>query len=190
MQWGEFVQAHFLQAGLLVLAVLASLVYLLTLPAVRASLGRMVWRLPSVGEHLRVFHLTRFYRTVGMLLGGGIPIVSALEMAAGLLHPELRGRLALAAADIREGKAISQSMDHAGLTTPVALRMLRVGEKSGRMGEMMEAVATFHDEETTRFVEWFTRLFEPILMAVIGVIIGMIVVLLYLPIFELAGSLE
>lgn len=190
MQWGEFVQAHVLQAGLLVLAVLAGLVYLLTLPAVRAGLGRLVWRLPSVGEHLRVFHLTRFYRTVGMLLGGGIPIVSALEMASGLLHPELRGRLALAAADIREGKAISQSMDHAGLTTPVALRMLRVGEKSGRMGEMMEAVATFHDEETTRFVEWFTRLFEPILMAVIGVIIGMIVVLLYLPIFELAGSLE
>jgi general secretion pathway protein F len=190
MQWGEFVQAHFLQAGLLVLAVLAGLAYFLTLPAVRAGLSRMVWRLPIVGEHLRVFHLTRFYRTVGMLLGGGIPVVSALEMASGLLHPELRGRLALAAADIREGKAISQSMDHAGLTTPVALRMLRVGEKSGRMGEMMEAVATFHDEETTRFVEWFTRLFEPILMAVIGLIIGMIVVLLYLPIFELAGSLE
>jgi general secretion pathway protein F len=81
-------------------------------------------------------------------------------------------------------------MERAGLVTPVALRMLRVGEKSGRMGEMMEAVATFHEEETGRFVEWFTRLFEPILMAVIGLVIGIIVVMLYLPIFELAGSLE
>jgi general secretion pathway protein F len=190
MHWGEFVEAHALKAGLLVLALLAGLVYVATLPAVRAWLGRLAWRLPGLGEHLRIFHLTRFYRTVGMLLGGGIPVVSALEMASGLLHPELRGRLALAGADIREGKSISQAMDRAGLTTPVALRMLRVGEKSGRMGEMMEAVATFHDEETGRYVEWFTRLFEPILMAVIGLIIGLIVVLLYLPIFELAGSLE
>ena len=81
-------------------------------------------------------------------------------------------------------------MERAGLVTPVALRMLRVGEKSGRMGEMMEAIAAFHEEETSRFVEWFTRLFEPILMALIGLIIGVIVVMLYLPIFELAGSLE
>lgn len=190
MHWGEFVQAHAINAGLLVLAALAGLIYVARLPAVRAGLGRMAWRAPGLGEHLRIFHLTRFYRTVGMLLGGGIPVVSALEMASGLLHPELRGRLALASADIREGKSISQAMDRSGLTTPVALRMLRVGEKSGRMGEMMEAVATFHDEETARFVEWFTRLFEPILMAVIGIIIGLIVVLLYLPIFELAGSLE
>lgn len=190
MHWGEFAQAHALQAGVLALALLAGLGYLLTLPTVRAALSRLAWRLPNLGERLRVFHLTRFYRTAGMLLGGGIPIVPALEMASGLLHPELRGRLALAAADIREGKSISQAMERAALTTPVALRMLRVGEKSGRMGEMMEAIATFHDEETARFMDWFTRLFEPILMALIGLIIGLIVVMLYLPIFELAGSLE
>ncbi len=190
MQWGGFVSEHALQAGLLVLAVLAGLAWLTTLPEVRAWFGRLVWRVPGLGEHLRVFHLTRFYRTAGMLLDGGIPVVTALEMASGLLHPELRGRLGRAAADIREGKSISQAMEGAGRTTPVASRMLRVGEKSGRMGEMMESVAAFHDEQTSRFVEWFTRLFEPILMAVIGLIIGLIVVLLYLPIFELAGTLE
>jgi general secretion pathway protein F len=186
MEWGSFVEAHAVHAGLIITALLAGAVYALSRPALRAWLGRQAWRMPGLGAHLRVFQLTRFYRTVGMLLAGGIPIVSALQMAAGLLHPELRGRLALAAADIREGKSISQAMERAALTTPVALRMLRVGEKSGRMGEMMEAIATFHDEETNRFVEWFTRLFEPILMAVIG----LIVVLLYMPIFELAGSLE
>jgi general secretion pathway protein F len=117
-------------------------------------------------------------------------VVTALEMAGGLLQPQLRLRLEVAAASIREGQPLSLSMERAGLTTPVAMRMLRVGEKSGNMGEMMEAVAAFHDEETTRFVEWFTRLFEPLLMAVIGLVIGIIVVMLYLPIFELAGSLE
>jgi general secretion pathway protein F len=145
--------------------------------------------LPLLGERLRIFQLTRFYRTVGMLLAGGITVTTALEMASGLLNPELRQRLAAAGRDIREGKATSAAMERAGLTTPVASRMLRVGEKSGRMGEMMESIAAFHDEETNRFVEWFTRLFEPLLMAAIGLIIGLIVVLLYLPIFELAGSL-
>jgi general secretion pathway protein F len=58
------------------------------------------------------------------------------------------------------------------------------------MGEMMERIASFYDEEMARWVEWFTRLFEPLLMAVIGLAIGLIVVLMYLPIFELAGSLQ
>lgn len=190
MQWGGFVEAHVVNASLLLLALLGGAAYAASRPGVRAWGARQLWRLPGLGEPLRVFQLTRFYRTVGMLLSGGIPIVSALEMAGGLLQPELRLRLASAATGIREGQPLSQAMARAGLVTPVALRMLQVGEKSGRMGEMMESIATFHEEETSRFVEWFTRLFEPILMALIGLIIGVIVVMLYLPIFELAGSLQ
>ena len=76
------------------------------------------------------------------------------------------------------------------LTTPVALRMLQVGERTGQMGEMMERIASFYDEEMARWVEWFTRLFEPLLMALIGLVIGLIVILMYFPIFELAGSLQ
>jgi general secretion pathway protein F len=68
--------------------------------------------------------------------------------------------------------------------------MLRVGERSGNMGEMMERIATFHDEEMARWVEWFTKLFEPLLMATMGVVIGVIVVLMYMPIFDMAGSIE
>ena len=81
-------------------------------------------------------------------------------------------------------------MHENGLTTPVALRMLRVGERSGRMDDMMDRIASFLDEEIARWIEWFTRLFEPLLMAFIGVIIGLVVVLMYLPIFELAGSIQ
>jgi general secretion pathway protein F len=69
------------------------------------------------------------------------------------------------------------------------LRLLAVGEQSGNMGEMMDRIALFHDEEITRWVDWFTRLFEPLLMAAIGLVIGGIVILMYMPIFELAGSL-
>jgi general secretion pathway protein F len=190
MQWGGLIHEH---AVLVVgggLAAAVGLARILRQPRVRAALSRRLWRMPGVGEKLRIFQLTRFYRTVGMLLSGGIPVVTALAMAEGLLHPELRVRLASAARDIREGKPTSQAMESAGLTTPVALRMLRVGERSGRMGEMMESAAAFHDEELARAVDWFTRLVEPLLMALIGLTIGIIVVLLYMPIFELAGSLE
>jgi len=190
MQWGVLVQGHALEAGMALLAVLAALFFAFRQPAARAAISRRIWRLPGLGERLRVFQLTRFYRTVGMLLSGGIPILTALSMAEGLLHPELRVRLANAAGSVREGKPISAAMEAAGLTTPVAQRMLRVGEKSGRMGEMMESIAAFHDEELERAVDWFTRLIEPLLMIFIGLTIGVIVVLLYMPIFELAGSLE
>jgi general secretion pathway protein F len=110
-------------------------------------------------------------------------------MGTELLHPVLRERLAAASRAISEGHAVSRSMDANGLTTPVALRMLSVGEQGGNMGEMMERIAAFHDEEISRWVDWFTRLFEPILMAAIGLVIGAIVILMYMPIFELAGSL-
>lgn len=190
MRWGELLRDHagLVAAGLAAVLILA--VVALRRPGVRAALSRRFWRLPGLGEKLRVFQLTRFYRTVAMLLSGGIPAPAALDMARGLLHPELRVRLERAGRDIREGKPMSDSLQRAGLTTPVAQRMLRVGEKSGRMAEMLEAAAGFHDEELNRGVEWFTRLVEPLLMAGIGIVIGLIVVLLYLPIFELAGSLE
>jgi general secretion pathway protein F len=125
-----------------------------------------------------------------MLLRGGTPAVSALTMASGLLPSALRDQLNQAATSIREGKSISQSMEQHGLTTPVSLRMLRVGERTGKMGEMMGRIATFYDEEMARWVDWFTKLFEPLLMAFIGLVIGGIVVLMYFPIFEVAGSIQ
>ena len=102
----------------------------------------------------------------------------------------MRSQLALALSSIREGRALSRAMEQYGLTTPVALRMLRVGERTGRMGEMMERIASFYEDETARWVERFTKLFEPLLMVFIGLVIGGIVVLMYFPIFDLAGSIQ
>ena len=165
-------------------------IYAFRLPAFRKRIGDSLWRLPSIGERLKVYQLARFYRTIGMLLRGGMPLPRALDMGAELLHPLLRDRLAAANQAISEGRGVSASLEAQGLVTPVALRMLAVGEKSGNMGEMLEQVAAFHDEELARWVDWFTRLFEPILMAIIGLVIGVIVVLMYMPIFELAGNIQ
>ena len=190
LTWGSAVDRH----APVVLSVFGGLIllgiYALRLANVRTAIGDALWRLPALGERLRMYQLARFYRTIGMLLRGGTPLVSALDMGGELLHPLLRERLVSASRAIREGRGVSQSMEANGLTTPVALRMLAVGEKSGNMGEMLEQIAAFHDEEMARWVDWFTRLFEPILMAIIGLVIGAIVILMYMPIFELAGNLQ
>jgi general secretion pathway protein F len=186
--WGQLFNAR----GELIAVALAAAVAAAV--AFQADLRRLaagaLARVPAIGERARVYHLARLYRTVSMLLRGGTPLPTALGMSAGLLPPDLRERLGRALARIREGAGIAAALDEHGLTTPVALRMLRVGEKSGDMAAMMERIAGFHDEELARWIDWFTRLFEPLLMALIGAVIGAIVVLLYLPIFELAGSLQ
>jgi general secretion pathway protein F len=190
LAWGQMVEGH----GVLVVGVIAGLVvaavYALRHASVKARIENALWKLPAVGERLKLYQLARFYRTIGMLLRGGTPLLAALQMSAELLHPLLRSRLAAASRSVSEGRPVSESMEANGLTTTIALRMLAVGEKGGNMGEMMERIAEFHDEEISRWVEWFTRLFEPLLMAAIGLVIGAIVVLMYMPIFELAGSLQ
>lgn len=190
LAWGKLLDAH---AGLVmgaVVAFFAAIAYAVTNADFKRWLGGRLWRIPAVGERMRVYQLSRYYRTLGMLLTGGIPIVTAIDMVSGLLQPTLRGQLRHAARDIREGHPISRAMDNNGLTTPIASRMLRVGESTGQMGEMMERIADFHEDEMARWVDWFARLFEPLLMAFIGLTIGVIVVLMYMPIFELAGSIQ
>ena len=188
LSWGQFVEHHglFVVLGLLSLAGMA--IWALRLPAVRAGLQNSLWRLPGAGERMKLYQLARFYRTIGMLLRGGMPVVAALQLGAELLHPALRARLQTATRAIREGRPVSESMEANGLTTPVALRLLAVGEHGGDMGAMMDRIAAFHDDEMARWVDWLTRLIEPLLMAAIGLVIGAIVILMYMPIFELAGA--
>lgn len=190
IEWGHLVQKNgWMLAGMVALFLTAAL-YTLSRPQIRAYLLRAVWRIPTIGERMRVYQLARFYKTLGMLLRGGIPVTQALEMVSDLLQPHFRPRVKTAAALIREGKAISSAMQSAELTTAVGSRMLRVGERTGMMGDMMERIGNFHDEEIGRWVEWMTKLIEPLLMAVIGTVIGGIIILMYLPIFELAGSIN
>ncbi len=190
LQWGTLLKTH----GLLVLSALLSVlsggVYGITRPSVKVWVMQKLWHIPAVGERMHVYQLARFYRTLSMLLKGGIPVVSALEMVSGLLQPVLRAKLKLASRAISEGQTISHAMEAQELTTPVSLRMLRVGERTGNVGEMMERIAAFYDEEMARWVDWFTKLFEPILMALIGLVIGVIVILMYMPVFDMAGNIQ
>lgn len=187
---GRFLHNH--QASVFggLLAGLLACVLLLRQEAVRRALGRLIEGVPAIRRRLFIYELARFYRSLGILLQGGIPILTAMGMARGLLGASSRSQLDLAGARIREGQSLSRALEENRLATPVSLRMLRAGEQAGNLGVMMERTADFYDEETSRWIEWFVRLFEPLLMTFIGLIIGVIVILMYIPIFELASSIQ
>jgi general secretion pathway protein F len=146
--------------------------------------------LPWVRGHARAFEMSRLYMTTGLLLSGGIPLVRALRLVEPTLRNESRARLGAAARNIASGVSFSDAMASERLTDPVSLRLFRVGEQTGDLGGVLLRAARYLDGEVTRFIDRFTRVAEPIVMAVIGVVVGTIVILLYMPIFELAGTLQ
>jgi general secretion pathway protein F len=188
--WGHFAHDY----GVILLSVLAAIAVALgvwlTRPGTPAKMVQWLQKIPSIGERIRIYQLARFYRSLGMLLRGGMPAVASLDLVVGLLPGALHQQLIAATQLIRQGTPISQAMEHSGLTSAVSARMLRVGERTGQMGEMMERIAMFYDNEISQWIDWFVKLFEPLLMAFIGLVIGFIVVVMYFPIFELAGSIR
>ena len=189
LQAGQALDAYGMAPLLLLALASVWLTYALARGGARAQLVARIERLPFLRERMRVFHLARFYRTTGMLQGGGIALLTAAGMARGLLGPVQAKALETGLRLMSEGRSFSDAMHASGLTTPVALRMLAVGERAGNMAEMMERIALFHDEELARWLERFVKLFEPLLMAALGLAVGAIILLMYMPIFELAGSL-
>ena len=190
LAFGSFVGNHIVLILGSAVAVIAFGAWSLSRPQTRAWLNTQLWHVPAVGSRMKVYQLARLYRTTAMLLRAGIPAVRALDMVQGLLAAHLRPQLVSARKAIEEGKAMSAALGAAGLATPVAARMMVVGERSGDMGHMLAQIARFHDDEVARAIDVFTKAFEPLLMAVLGVAIGGVVVLMYMPIFELAGSIR
>lgn len=192
MEWGGLIDTH----GIEIMLGLAAVVVGLTMAA-RQTMRRQGLlhtllahkALRGLRDRFRIYALSRFFRTLGLLQQEGIPIIAALGLARELLDEEGRVALDHVVLDVRAGVALSEAMERRDLAPPVASELLKVGEKTGDVGEKMLRISDFYDEEIARWTEWFLKLFEPLLMLTIGLFIAFIVVLLYLPIFELAGSL-
>lgn len=190
MQWGQSIDQHGGWVVGLLFAIAIAVMYVVMQPGARAWALGLFWRIPLLKPQRRTYELAQFYRTMGMLLRSGLPVLTALDMAKTLLSVEMQANLQCAALQVRAGGAFAEAMRAHDLTTVVAHSMMMVAERSGNLAEMLDVVADFHDEELTRWVDWFTRLFEPILMTVIGIVIGLIVVFMYMPIFELAEVVQ
>jgi general secretion pathway protein F len=189
IDWGAFIGSHATTLTALAIAGLCALAWLFRPGAAREQLLRLLRVVPGASAKLQILELSRLYLTLGMLLEGGIALTSALRLSGPVLSSANAAALQAVLADIQSGQPFSSSLERHGLSTPVAMRLVRVGEKSGELGTMLTRTAAFYDEETGRWIERFTKSFEPLLMAAIGIVVGLVVILLYMPIFDLAGSL-
>lgn len=190
LEWGQFVSKHTLSILLSTFLIIGATITGMYHQYLNGNLRRLIHKVPKIGERVKIYELSRLYLTLGMLLEGGVTITSALETARNMMSDEMREQISCAIKEIESGSPLSIAFERYKLATPISLRMLRVGERSGELGLMLTQSAAFYDNEINRWIDHFTRAFEPILMAVIGLIVGTIVVLLYMPIFDLAGSLS
>ncbi|BCR05770.1 type II secretion system protein [Desulfuromonas versatilis] len=152
---------------------------------------RLKLKAPFFGKLLIDYALSSFCRTFGTTLSSGIPAVQAMQMSRGTLNNRLlESRLTRAIQRVEEGTAISQALEQTGFFPSIALRMIGVGETGGSLAEMLGDVAEYYEDEVARRLDRLTTLIEPMMMMMMGLLIGGIVVAMYVPIFQLAGTVR
>jgi type IV pilus assembly protein PilC len=160
-------------------------------PEQRAQFDRWVLRLPWVGSVARKFATSQASRTLATLLGGGIPLVNAIDVAAKSIRNQYMSReLHTAAQQVREGRALATAMSDSGAFPDVAIKMVEVGESTGALQEMLNSLADFYDEEIETNLGRFVTLVEPILLIVMGIVIAALLLALYMPLFNLSNAIR
>lgn len=178
----------------LVLAALAGLLAATVLAYRSGQLQTLaLWllvRFKLVRYYLRLYQLSRIFQTMAMLLKGGFTISDAIPLASNLAFDvRLQEQLLAARLLVNEGRRLSAAFAEHGLTDNVTVRLLQVGERSGNLEHTMEIIAQTYRQELMLFIERTTRIAEPLLLMVVGVMIGAIIVLMYMPVFDLAGGI-
>lgn len=158
-------------------------------PGRSALVDRLLLRVPLAGAVVGKYATSQLSRTLATLLGGGLPLVDALDVAGRAIgNRHVAGALDTVSREVREGQALSASMAARGIFPSVAVKMVEVGESTGALQEMLNSVADFFDEEIDTTLGRLMTLIEPILLVVMGVVIAGMLLALYMPLLQL-GSL-
>jgi type IV pilus assembly protein PilC len=186
--FSNFIINNLLVIVLALAAVVAAAVTWAKSPGQRARLHHLLFRLPWVGDTFRKFSVAQLARTLATLLGGGIPLVNALEISVkAISNKHLARELEIVRQQVQEGQSFSESLRGRGIFPDVAVKMVEVGESTGALQEMLNSLADFFDEEIDTAVSRFITLVEPVLLIIMGVIIAVVVLALYMPVFELSS---
>lgn len=154
-------------------------------------LDRFKLRVPFFGPLFLDYALSGFCRTFGTTLASGIPAVQAMQMSRGTLNNRvLEQAMVRAVQRVEEGATISAAIEQTGYFPIIALRMIGVGETSGALADMLADVAEYYEQEVERRLDRLTTLIEPMMMLAMGLLIGGIVVAMYIPIFQMAGTVR
>lgn len=149
---------------------------------------RTVLRMPIVGDILYKSAVARFARTLSTTFAAGVPLVEALDSVAGATgNVVFKNATNKVKADVSTGMQLNFSMRTTGTFPSMAIQMTAIGEESGALDEMLDKVASYYEEEVDNMVDGLTSLMEPIIMSVLGVLVGGLIIAMYLPIFQLGN---
>ncbi len=152
----------------------------------KATIDETLLTIPIIGDLIKKTAIARFTRTLGTLLRSGVPILEGLEITANTSDNTVVQKAVMnARSSIAAGEAISDPLEETEVFPPMVTQMIRVGEETGNLDEMLEKIADFYDDEVENAVESLVKAIEPAMMVVLGVIVGGIVIAMYLPIFSL-----
>lgn len=177
-------------AAVIAAAVIGVVVWLRQ-PGQRARLDRLMLGLPFFGFVARRFAVAQVARTIATLLGGGIPLVTALDTSARAIgNRYFASELAGVSQQVREGRSLAGALAERQLFPDVALKMVEVGESTGALQDMLTSVADFYDEENETALGRFVTVIEPTLLVIMGLVIAVLLLALYLPLFELSSVIQ
>lgn len=157
----------------------------------RLTVDHQLLRMPVIGPILVKHHTIQFTRTMATVLSGGTPLVDALEISRGAISNRFVSRgLAAAVTEIREGSTLASALERPQILPKLAIEMLSVGEETGSLEPMLRDIAEFYDGDLDVRLTQLTTWIEPVLLLVMGIVVGGIVIIMYLPIFQMAETIQ
>jgi type IV pilus assembly protein PilC len=160
-------------------------------PSVRFQLDRLKLKVPVFGDLFHKIALSRFSRNFGTLLRAGVPILSALEITADTVNNGVMGNaINDVKMSVKEGESVAGPLAQHAVFPPMTVQMLAVGEETGAMDIMLEKISDFYDQEVTATTESLTALLEPLMIGVLGGIVGSMVISLYMPMFKIFDLIQ
>jgi type IV pilus assembly protein PilC len=186
-----FLRSQFILVAVVLAVGIVSFVIWVKQPGQQARLDRLILRTPFIGPIAAKFATSQMARTLATLLGGGLPLVNALEIVAKSVGNQyMAAQLGIVNARVKEGESFAAALEARHTFPEVAVKMAEVGESTGALQEMLNTVADFYDEEIATNLERFVTLVEPTLLVVMGIVIAGLLLALYMPLFQLSSVLS
>lgn len=172
-------------------ALIASLIFYFRTEQGRTVLDWLVLKVPIFGPLFAKVAISRFSRTFATLIQSGVPILGALEIVSETCGNRIVSRAIVHASEsVRQGETLGEPLAESDVFPPMVTRMISIGEKTGALESLLEKIADFYDQQVKSTVEGLTALIEPLMIAIMGVLVGGMVMAIFLPIFKMVGSLS
>jgi type IV pilus assembly protein PilC len=190
VQVSDFLRGQLLVIILALVAAVVAALSWVRQPGQKTRLDHLLLGLPVLGQVARKFSTSQMSRTLATLLGGGLPLVNALEIAARSIGNQFMAQqLEVVGARVREGESFAAALEARKVFPEVAVKMAEVGESTGALQDMLNTVADFYDEEIGTSMDRFVTLVEPVLLVIMGIVIAGLLLALYMPLFQLSSVL-